>query len=179
MTDEERAKLRARLNERENGNTPVQPVRSVHPVMEQPMVQQPAVSQTSYGESGVPFGITSMVLGIIALLMLSTVKLSLPAIVAAIIGIVMAGMAVTRGYDGGMQKAGKIMSWVTLIIVILVLVGTMVLGIGAMNMLNNWSNSYNTTNSVQQEQQELPQQVEEDANNPAIWNRTNMIMFSR
>lgn len=142
------------------------------------MVQQPAVSQTLYGESGVPFGITSMVLGIIALLMLSTVKLSLPAIVAAIIGIVMAGMAVTRGYDGGMQKAGKIMSWITLILVILVLVGTMFLGIGAMNMLNNWSKSYNTTNSVQQEQQ-VDEQVEEDANNPAIWNRTNMIMFSR
>lgn len=178
MTDEERAKLRARLNERENGNTPVQPVRSVHPVMEQPMVQQPAVSQTSYGESGVPFGITSMVLGIIALLLLF-ISLSMSAIVAAIIGIVMAGMAVTRGYDGGMQKAGKIMSWITLILVILVLVGTMVLGLSFSKMLNNWSNSYNTTNSVQQEQQELPQQVEEDANNPAIWNRTNMIMFSR
>lgn len=178
MTDEERAKLRARLNERENGNTPVQPVRSVHPVMEQPMVQQPTVSQTSYGESGVPFGITSMVLGIIALLLLFT-SLSMSAIVAAIIGIVMAGMAVTRGYDGGMQKAGKIMSWITLIIVVLVLVGTMVLGLSFSKMLNNWNSSYNTTNSVQQEQQELPQQVEEDANNPAIWNRTNMIMFSR
>lgn len=178
MTDEERAKLRARLNERENGNTPVQPVRSVHPVMEQPMVQQPTVSQTLYGESGVPFGITSMVLGIIALLLLFT-SLSMSAIVAAIIGIVMAGMAVTRGYDGGMQKAGKIMSWITLILVILVLVGTMVLGLSFSKMLNNWSNSYNTTNSVQQEEQELPQQVEEDANNPAIWNRTNMIMFSR
>lgn len=178
MTDEERAKLRARLNERESGNTPVQPVRSVHPVMEQPMVQQLAVSQTSYGESGVPFGITSMVLGIIALLLLFT-SLSMSAIVAAIIGIVMAGMAVTRGYDGGMQKAGKIMSWITLILVILVLVGTMVLGLSFSKMLNNWSNSYNTTNSVQQEEQELPQQVEEDANNPAIWNRTNMIMFLR
>ena len=173
MTDEERAKLRARLNERESGNTPVPPVRLV-----QPMVQQPAVSQTSYGESGVPFGITSMVLGIIALLLLFT-SLSMSAIVAAIIGIVMAGMAVTRGYDGGMQKAGKIMSWITLILVILVLVGTMVLGLSFSKMLNNWNNSYNTTNSVQQEEQELPQQVEEDANNPAIWNRTNMIMFSR
>lgn len=178
MTDEERAKLRARLNERENDNSPVPPVRSVHPAMEQPMVQQPAVSQTSYGESGVPFGITSMVLGIIALLLLFT-SLSMSAIVAAIIGIVMAGMAVTRGYDGGMQKAGKIMSWITLILVILVLVGTMVLGLSFSKMLNNWNNSYNTTNSVQQEEQELPQQVEEDANNPAIWNRTNMIMFSR
>lgn len=173
MTDEERAKLRARLNGRENGDAPVLPVRSVHPAMEQNVV-----NQTSYGESGVPFGITSMVLGIIALLLLFT-SLSMSAIVAAIIGIVMAGMAVTRGYDGGMQKAGKIMSWITLILVILVLVGTMVLGLSFSKMLNNWNNSYNTTNSVQQEQQELPQQVEEDANNPAIWNRTNMIMFSR
>lgn len=173
MTDEERAKLRARLNGRENDNSPVPPVRSVHPVMEQNVV-----NQTSYGESGVPFGITSMVLGIIALLLLFT-SLSMSAIVAAIIGIVMAGMAVTRGYDGGMQKAGKIMSWITLILVILVLVGTMVLGLSFSKMLNNWNNSYNTTNSVQQEEQELPQQVEEDANNPAIWNRTNMIMFSR
>lgn len=173
MTDEERAKLRARLHGRESDNSPVPPVRSV-----QPMVQQPTVSQTSYGESGVPFGITSMVLGIIALLLLFT-SLSMSAIVAAIIGIVMAGMAVTRGYDGGMQKAGKIMSWITLILVILVLVGTMVLGLSFSKMLNNWNNSYNTTNSVQQEEQELPQQVEEDANNPAIWNRTNMIMFSR
>lgn len=173
MTDEERAKLRARLNGRENGNTPVQPVRSVHPA-----VEQPVVNQTSYGESGVPFGITSMVLGIIALLMLFT-TLRVSAIIAAIIGIVMAGMAVTRGYDGGMQKAGKIMSWIVLILVILVLVGTMVLGLSFLKMLNNWNNSYNTTNSVQQEQQELPQQVEKDANNPAIWNRTNMIVFSR
>ena len=177
MTDEERAKLRARLNERESGNSPVPPVRSVHPAMEQPTIQQPAVSQTSYGESGVPFGITSMVLGIIALLLLFT-TLRMSAIIAAIIGIVMAGMAVTRGYDGGMQKAGKIMSWIVLILVILVLVGTMVLGVGVMNMLNNWNNSYNTTNSVQQEQQ-VDEQVEENANNPAIWNRTNMIMFSR
>ena len=177
MTDEERAKLRARLNERENGDTPIPPVRSVRPAMEQPTIQQPIVNQTSYGESGVPFGITSMVLGIIALLLLFT-SLSMSAIVAAIIGIVMAGMAVTRGYDGGMQKAGKIMSWIVLIIVILVLVGTMVLGLSFSKMLSNWNNSYNTTNSVRQEQQ-VDEQVEENANNPAIWNRTNMIMFSR
>lgn len=176
MTDEERAKLRARLNERENGDTPVPPVRSVRPAVEQPTMQQPVVNQTSYGESGVPFGITSMVLGIIALLMLFSIKLVLPAIVAAIIGVVMAGMAVTRGYDGGMQKAGKIMSWVTLIIVILYLIAIAVLGLKATQMINDLSNSYNTTNSVQQEQQ---QQAEENANNPAIWNRTNMIMFLR
>ena len=172
MTDEERAKLRARLNERENGDTPVLPVRSV-----QPTIQQTVVNQTSYGESGVPFGITSMVLGIIALLLLPT-TLGWSAIIAAIIGIVMAGMAVTRGYDGGMQKAGKIMSWIVLILVILILVGSMVLGVGVMSMLNNLNNSYNTTNSVQQEQQ-VDEQVEENANNPAIWNRTNMIMFLR
>lgn len=172
MTDEERAKLRARLNGRENDNSPVPPVWSI-----QTTVQQPAMSQTSYGESGVPFGITSMVLGIIALLLLFT-SLSMSAIVAAIIGIVMAGMAVTRGYDGGMQKAGKIMSWIVLILVILVLVGTMVLGLSFSKMLSNWNNSYNTTNSVQQEQQ-VDEQVEENANNPAIWNRTNMVMFSR
>lgn len=170
MTDEERAKLRARLNGRENGDVPVPPVRSVHPAMEQNVV-----NQTSYGESGVPFGITSMVLGIVALLMLFT-TLRMSAIIAAIIGIVMAGMAVTRGYDGGMQKAGKIMSWIVLIIVIVMIVAS-TLGIAAFSsILQKYSQPQQQT---QQQQYQQDDDANNPANNPEIWNRTNMIIFSR
>ena len=66
--------------------------------------------------------IASLVLGIVSLILIFTGMGTIAGIILAIVGVNLGKSVKRSGYDNGMAKAGRVLSWIGLILCIIVLV---------------------------------------------------------